>query len=208
MLSRRSLSSPNSGAFQNVSPLFFHFFSCDTSLIRNRYQHILQTSYKVPDMERLLLTAPTIVTWNSATSSSWSEAADVASLQHQSAGLLIALPRYALASFSVTGILERLYPFLLSAKASGGDSRAVYLLVKWDLIEFAPSAHQGSMHTHVCMRSTNAMDTLFDSIDLDEGRRAQRGTPDRIARISSNYRSQLHAHKTFVGGMFSVTKAS
>jgi hypothetical protein len=81
--------------------------------------------------------------------SSWSEAVDVASLQHQFAGLLIALPRYALASFSMTGILERLYPFLLSAKFSGGDSRAVYLLVKWDLIEFAPFAHQGSMHTHV-----------------------------------------------------------
>ncbi len=58
------------------------------------------------------------------------------------------LPRSALASFSVTGILERPYPFRLSAKSSGGNSCAVYLLVKWDLIEFAPTAHQGSMQTH------------------------------------------------------------
>jgi hypothetical protein len=39
-------------------------------------------------------------------------------------------------------------------------------------------------HADTCMRSTNAMDTLFDSIDLYKGRRAQRGTCDRIAWIS------------------------
>jgi hypothetical protein len=50
------------GHFKMSHLFFFMFFSCDTSLIRNMYQHILQTSYKVPDMERLLLTAPTIVT--------------------------------------------------------------------------------------------------------------------------------------------------